>query len=125
MANPMYGVPGLANLLGDKLKDPKQLPLIVSVDAFINETTALSDYIVPDTVTDESWGMTSPWHGVPTKTVTARWPIVNAFWNEKVGTSRNTMTGEYYSGCPTWYPQKLADGTPLEEKYPVSEWPLP
>jgi tetrathionate reductase subunit A len=252
MANPMYGVPGLANLLGDKLKDPKQLPLIVSVDAFINETTALSDYIVPDTVTYESWGMVTPWHGVPTKTVTARWPIVNALtektadgrsinlenflidiakkmqlggfgdnaisdsqgdwhgihnaedfylraaanlayvangvpkassedmvlsglerllpamqrvltpdelgkvafifarggrfenateaykgeemkykwqkplaiWNEKLGTSRNTMTGEYYSGCPTWHPQKLADGTPLAEKYPTTEWPF-
>ncbi|WP_240532393.1 molybdopterin dinucleotide binding domain-containing protein [Moritella marina] len=252
MANPMYGVPGLANLLGEKLKDPKQLPLIVSVDAFINETTALSDYIVPDTVTYESWGMVTPWHGVPTKTVTARRPIVNALtektadgrsinlenflidiakkiqlggfgdnaisdsqgnwhgihnaedfylrsaanlayvangvpaassedmvlsglerllpdmqrvltpeelgkvafifarggrfedateaykgdemkhkwqkplaiWNEKVGTSRNTITGEYYSGCPTWHPQKLADGTPLAEKYPATEWPF-
>ncbi|GGI80166.1 tetrathionate reductase subunit A [Shewanella hanedai] len=252
MANPLYGVPGLANLLGDKLKDPKELPLIVSVDAFINETTALSDYIVPDTVTYESWGMTSPWHGVPTKAVTARWPIVEArttktadgrsinlenflidtakmmalpgfgdnaiadakgklhglhsaedfylrsaanlayaangvpqacgedvywsglerllpdmkrvltseelgkvayifarggrfedaeksyqgeqmkhkwskplaIWNEKVGTSRNTITGEYYSGCPTWHPQKMADGTPLDEQYPKSQWPF-
>lgn len=252
MANPMYGVPGLANLLEDKLKDPKELPLIISVDAFINETTALSDYIVPDTVTYESWGMAVPWHGVPTKTVTARWPIVEprtektadgrpvnfenfiidvakklklggfgdkaiadasgnwhaihsaedfylraaanlayagkgvtkasaediylsglerllpdmqrvltaeeqgkvafiftrggrfedaseaykgeqmkhqwkrplAIWNEKVGTSRNTMTGEFYSGCPTWHPQKLADGTPLREKYPEAEWPF-
>ncbi|MGM3083802.1 hypothetical protein ACS2UT_26995, partial [Bacillus cereus group sp. BC311] len=60
------------------LKDPKQLGLIVSVDAFINETTALSDYIVPDTVTYESWGMATPWHDVPVKTVTARWPIVEA-----------------------------------------------
>lgn len=57
MANPLYGVPGLDNLLGEKLKAPKQLGLIVSIDAFINETTALSDYLVPDTVTYESWGM--------------------------------------------------------------------
>ena len=49
MANPLYGVPGLTTLLKEKLTDPKQLPLIVSVDAFINETTAISDYIVPDT----------------------------------------------------------------------------
>jgi tetrathionate reductase subunit A len=252
MANPMYGVPGLKNLLEDKLKDPKQLGLIVSVDAFINETTALSDYMVPDTVTYESWGMTAPWHGVPVKAITARWPVVEprtakskdgrsiclenflidiakkmklggfgdkaipdskgnwhgihcaedfylrsaanlayvkggvpevsaediawsglerlmpamqktltademkrvayifarggrfenasnayqddtmkhkwtkplAIWNEKVGTSRNTMTGEFYSGCPTWYPQKLSDGTPLDEKYPPKEWPF-
>ncbi|WP_261817748.1 tetrathionate reductase subunit A [Vibrio gallicus] len=252
MANPMYGVPGLKALLEDKLKDPKQLGLIVSVDAFINETTTLSDYIVPDTVTYESWGTTSPWHDVPTKTITARWPIVEpktaktadgrsiclenflidvakkmdlggfgkeaiqdskgqwhdlnsaedfylrsaanlafakggvpdvsaediawsglerllpamkkalspeelsrvafvlsrggrfenatqaykkdqlnhkwtrpvAIWNEKMGTSRNTMTGELYSGCPTWYPQRLADGTPLEEKFDSQNWPF-
>lgn len=252
MANPLYGVPGLTNLLRDKLCDPKQLPLIVSVDAFINETTAISDYIVPDTVTYESWGMAGPWHDVPTKAVTARWPVVTprtektqdgrhiclenflidmaksmdlggfgdkairdvkgqwhgihnaedyylrsaanlavgaggtpkagaediaysglerllpemkrvlneeewrrvafvfarggrfenlteaykgdvmkhqwkrpvAIWNERVGTARNTMTGELYSGCPTWHPQKLADGTPIETQFPKSEWPF-
>ncbi|MFS1932239.1 tetrathionate reductase subunit A [Vibrio splendidus] len=252
MANPLYGVPGLDNLLGEKLKDPKQLGLIVSIDAFINETTALSDYLVPDTVTYESWGMATPWHGVATKAITARWPIVEpktsrtqdgrainlenffidvaktlglggfgdnvikdsqgnwhgihsaedfylrsaanlafvkggvpnvdaedivwsglerlvpvmnktlkpeemlkvayifarggrfedatnaytnetmkhkwtkplAIWNEKLGTSRNTISGEQYMGCPTWYPQKLADGTPLAEQFPVREWPF-
>ncbi|MBY6196480.1 tetrathionate reductase subunit A [Vibrio hangzhouensis] len=252
MANPLYGVPGLKTLLEDKLKDPKHLGLIVSVDAFINETTALSDYIVPDTISYESWGMATPWHGVPTKAVTARWPIVEprtqktpdgrsinlenflidlakalglggfgtkaikaqdgtwhdihsaedyylrsaanlayakgsvpnvsaedivwsgldrlmpamnnalspdevkrvafilarggrfenasqayqeeqmkhkwmkplAIWNEKVGTSVNTMTGERYVGCPTWHPQRLSDGTPIESRYPTTEWPF-
>lgn len=252
MANPLYGVPGLDNLLGEKLKDPKQLGLIVSIDAFINETTALSDYLVPDTVTYESWGMATPWHGVATKAITARWPIVEpktsrtqdgrainlenffidvakaldlggfgdnaikdsqgnwygihsaedfylrsaanlafakggvpnveaedivwsglerlmpvmnktlkpeemlkvayifarggrfedatnaytnetmkykwtkplAIWNEKLGTSRNTISGEQYMGCPTWHPQKLADGTPLAEQFPTKEWPF-
>lgn len=252
MGNPLYGIPGLVTLLKDKLSDPKQLPLIISVDAFINETSAISDYIVPDTVTYESWGMAGPWHDVPTKAVTARWPVVEpktektqdghpicletflidtakamnlggfgdnaiqdaqgnwhgihnaadyylrsaanlayiaggapkasaedihfsglerllpemkrvlndeefakvafiyarggrfenlseaykgdlmkyqwqkpaAIWNEKLGTSRNTMTGELYSGCPKWYPQKLADGTPLDEQFPKSEWPF-
>lgn len=252
MGNPLYGIPGLVTLLKDKLSDPKQLPLIVSVDAFINETSAISDYIVPDTVTYESWGMAGPWHDVPTKAVTARWPVVTprtektkdgrsvcletflidvakamnlggfgdnaiqdaqgnwhgihsaadyylrsaanlayiaggapkasaedihfsgldrllpemqrvlnaeefakvafiyarggrfenlseaykgdlmkyqwqkpaAIWNEKLGTSRNTMTGELYSGCPTWFPQKLADGTPMDKQFPKSEWPF-
>ncbi|UJF17348.1 tetrathionate reductase subunit TtrA [Vibrio sp. SS-MA-C1-2] len=252
MANPIYGIPGLKTLLEDKLKDPKQLGLIVSIDAFINETTTLSDYIVPDTVTYESWGTTVPWHDVPTKTLTFRWPIVEsrtaktadgrsiclenfvidvakemdlggfgdnaiqdhdgqwhsihcaedfylraaanlayvkggvpsvnaediawsglerlmpmmqktltaeemrrvafifarggrfedasetyqgelmkhkwdrpiAIWNEKVGTSRNSLSGEYYLGCPTWHPQKLADGTPISEKYPEADWPF-
>lgn len=252
IANPLYGVPGLTTLLKDKLTDPKVLPLIVSVDAFINETTAIADYIVPDTVTYESWGMAGAWHGVKTKAVTARWPAVAprtaktadgrsicledflidlakamnlggfgdnaiadadgnlhgihtasdyylrsaanlayaaggvpkasaedihlsgverllpamkstltqdelekvafifarggrfenltqsmidgdfkykwqkpvAIWNEKLGMSTNTMTGERYSGCPKWFEQRLADGTSFAKQYPKTQWPF-
>lgn len=53
-----------------------------------------------------------------------KWNRPVAIWNEKVGTSRNTMTGKLYTGCPSWHPQKLSDGTPMEEKYPKSEWPM-
>ncbi len=53
-----------------------------------------------------------------------KWSRPLAIWNEKVGTSRNTMTGELYTGCPTWHPQKLSDGTPIAEKYPNHEWPM-
>ena len=45
-------------------------------------------------------------------------------WNEKVGTSINTLSGKHYVGCPTYYPQQLADGTALDEVYPVSDWPF-
>src|SRR5690625_2735067 len=76
MGNPMYGIAGLRNTLYEDLKDPKKLPLIVCVDAFINETTALADYIVPDTVTYESWGTSAPWADVIAKTSTLRWPVV-------------------------------------------------
>lgn len=76
MSNPIYGQQGLGEAIGDKLKDPAELPLIVSIDSFINETTALSDYIVPDTLTYESWGWTSSWHGTMAKVSTGRWPIV-------------------------------------------------
>src|SRR5256885_6050099 len=53
MSNPVYGIAGFRNALVDDLKDPKKLPLIVSIDPFINETSALADFIVPDTVTYE------------------------------------------------------------------------
>ena len=76
MTNPVYGITGFRQLLLDKLKDPKVLPLFIAVDAFINETTAMADYIVPDTHNFESWGFGSAWAGVPFKTSTARWPIV-------------------------------------------------
>ncbi|MDO6459770.1 molybdopterin-dependent oxidoreductase [Granulosicoccaceae sp. 1_MG-2023] len=74
-ANPVYGIPGMAHLV-DKLKDPSVLPLIISIDPFINESSAIADYIVPDSVMYESWGFAKPWNGVPTKVTTARWPVV-------------------------------------------------
>ncbi|MGO3182135.1 MAG: NrfD/PsrC family molybdoenzyme membrane anchor subunit [Aequorivita sp.] len=76
MANPVYGIAGMENVLGDKLKDPANIGLFISIDAFMNETTALADYVVPDTHNFESWGFTSPWAGVPVKANTARWPII-------------------------------------------------
>ncbi|MDN6290450.1 MAG: tetrathionate reductase subunit TtrA [Tetragenococcus koreensis] len=252
MANPVYGIAGMRNVLVDKLKDPENIPLFVSIDAFMNETTALADYIVPDTHNFESWGFTSPWAGVPVKASTARWPIVepkvdktkdgqpislesflvgisnglslpgfgekaipdsdgvlhplmkaedyylraaaniafagkavpeandedvtltgvsrimpqiettlkpdeqkrvayiysrggrfNSFetgwkgektgpqwekplqiWNETVGKNRNAMSGEYYHGCPTYYPALFADGSTVESYYPKKDWPM-
>ncbi|KAB0193623.1 tetrathionate reductase subunit TtrA, partial [Escherichia coli] len=64
MSNPFYGVPGLRAVAEEKLKDPRRLPLFIAIDAFMNETTALADYIVPDTHNFESWGFTAPWGGV-------------------------------------------------------------
>ncbi|MBR9857885.1 MAG: tetrathionate reductase subunit TtrA [Gammaproteobacteria bacterium] len=76
MTNPLYGIGGAQKFLGEQLKDPAKLPLFIAIDGFINETTALADYIVPDTLAYESWGFTKPWGGVPQKTTTARWPVV-------------------------------------------------
>lgn len=74
--NPVYGIPGISHLV-EKMKDPKVIPLIISVDPFINESTAISDYVIPDSVMYETWGFTKPWGGVATKTTTARWPVID------------------------------------------------
>lgn len=254
MGNPIYGIAGLRNTLYEDLQDPKKLPLIVCVDAFINETTALADYIVPDTVTYESWGTSAPWADVIAKTSTLRWPVVEPkvdrtqsgepisiemffievakrlgmpgfgedaigdphsdqrypihtaqdfylrgfanvayamgrpvpdasakdmqltgvdkkwdlikahlkeeewlkvamlmtrggrfdrvedawegnhlkhahldmlpIWDEELATLTYSMTGEKFSGCPTWYPTRMADGTPMREIYPEEKWPF-
>src|SRR5690606_5510675 len=76
MSNPVYAMCGFENTLVESLKDPRKLPLFVSVDPFINETSALADYIVPDTVTYESWGIGAPWADVIAKSSTVRWPTV-------------------------------------------------
>ncbi|WP_439236555.1 tetrathionate reductase subunit A [Lonepinella koalarum] len=90
MTNPIYGMAGLKYQIEEQLKDPTLLPLFIAVDAFMNETTALADYIVPDTHNFESWGFSTPWAGVPTKASTARWPIVQ---------SRNQKTASGETVC--------------------------
>ena len=76
MANPLYGQAGLKTSIMEKMKDPKALGLFVAIDGFINETSALADYIVPDSVMYESWGWAKPWNGTVTRTSTARWPVL-------------------------------------------------
>lgn len=78
MTNPLYGIAGIRQVMEEKLKDPQHLPLIIGIDAFMNETTALADYIVPDTHNFESWGFSAPWAGVQVKASTARWPVVGS-----------------------------------------------
>jgi tetrathionate reductase subunit A len=252
MGNPLYGVAGLREVVERRLKDPRQLPLFIAIDAFINETSTLADYIVPDTHNFESWGFTAPWSGVMVRASTARWPVVpsrtaktadgqpvalesfvialskamglpgfgdgalqdlqgNRFglhnaedyylraaanvafagealpeateselrltgvdrlqpaldsvlkaderlrvgyllarggrfapyeqawrgdetgpqwkkglniWNEEVARHRHAMTGERYSGCPTYYPPRFADGSDVGEHYPPEAWPF-
>jgi len=75
-ANPLYGIPGLRQRATGDLANPKKLPLIISIDPFINESNAFADYIVPDSLMYESWGWVSAWNGVPTKAMSARWPVV-------------------------------------------------
>ena len=75
-SNPLYGVTGLHNKIAKDLANPKKLPLIVSVDPFINESNAFADYIIPDSLMYESWGWVSAWNGVPTKAMSARWPVI-------------------------------------------------
>ena len=75
-SNPMYGIPGLRAKIGQDLADPKKVPLIISVDPFINESNAYADYIIPDSLMYESWGWVGAWNGVPTKAMGARWPVV-------------------------------------------------
>lgn len=256
MGNFLYGIAGMRNAMYEDLCDPKKLPLIVCIEPFINETSAIADYIVPDTVTYESWGVSAPWADVIAKTSTVRWPVVEPkvsrtadgqpislesfliavakrigmpgfgedaigepnsdkryplnsaadfyirgfaniaygmkrpvqdatdddmaltgvdryadtikdrvkdeewrkvatvmcrggrfdkvedawdegkghlkhahphmlpVWDEKLFQSKHALTGENNSGCPTWYPTRLADGTPMREAFSESEWPF-
>ena len=73
MGNPLYGQAGLSKAIGEELKDPAVLPLVVSIDSFINESSALSDYLVPDTLTGTVRYYLRQWSapGTPTGRATA------------------------------------------------------
>ena len=45
-------------------------------------------------------------------------------WSEELAGFRHAMTGERYSGCPTWYPARLADGRDVRAEYPRQDWPF-
>ena len=253
ISNPVYAIAGFRNAMLKQLRDPSVVPLIVSINPFINETSAESDYIVPDTLTYESWGIGAPWADVVARSSTVRCPSVQpavartaggqpvnleaflfacalrldmpgfgkgvladqegrrhdlmdaqdfylrgaaniAFagkqpvgeasdddlaltgvdryaalmqerlqpdewrhvamvysrggrfdslddawdegqirdryvtplqvWNEELAGMRHSMTGERYSGCPAWYPTRLADGQAMRDRYVESEWPF-
>lgn len=55
---------------------------------------------------------------------TPRWERGQCVWNEELAAKRHSMTGERFSGCPTWYPARLADGSEAAASFPETEWPF-
>ena len=49
--------------------------------------------------------------------------IINIY-SEKNATSRNSFTGEYNEGAPTWMPETFANGELMDDLYPVEEYPF-
>ena len=75
-ANFVYGQSGTQHIK-KLLKDPKEsIPLFIAIDPFINETSQYADYIVPDSVIYETWGVVSAWAGHQTKINTVRFPTI-------------------------------------------------
>ncbi|MBP2667264.1 MAG: anaerobic dehydrogenase, typically selenocysteine-containing, partial [Firmicutes bacterium] len=81
-AGPRYNLAAFANrpaskgAVQDELKKVERVPLIIALDAFMGETTALADYIIPDTTPYESWGLANTEGSCPGKVTTLRWPVV-------------------------------------------------
>ena len=45
-------------------------------------------------------------------------------WMEDVAKMRHSMTGERLSGCPTYFPTRLADGSAMRAHFPEAQWPM-
>lgn len=76
MTNILYGQAGLETAILDVLKDSKNLPLFIGIDAFMSETNAYADYLVPDGVNLENWALPQSLWGTINKTSTIRYPAV-------------------------------------------------
>lgn len=78
MANPLYATPGLFQKdVEDFIKDPQNIPLIISIDVMMGDSTQYADYIIPDTNFYESWGVPTIWNTVLTKANGARRPVID------------------------------------------------
>ncbi|MBI4340064.1 MAG: molybdopterin-dependent oxidoreductase [Chloroflexi bacterium] len=76
-ANPVYGLPadlGFGDALG-------RAEVVVSFSSFMDETTALADYILPDHVYLEAWGDDIPEPGPGYQVVTFQQPVVKPLVN--------------------------------------------
>lgn len=78
MTNVVYNQAGANSSVVNAIKDSKNLPLFIAIDAFMNETNAYSDYIVPDGVNLENWALPNDHWGILTKASTIRYPALKA-----------------------------------------------
>ncbi len=75
--NFMYGTSGAENHIKELIRDPKKaVPLFIAIDPFISETSKYADYIIPDSVLYETWGVVHAWAGYQTKINTLRFPAI-------------------------------------------------
>lgn len=78
MANPFYATPGLFQKdVENWVKETKNIPLIISVDVMMGDSSMYSDYIIPDTTFYESWGVPPVWNLILTKVSGARHPVID------------------------------------------------
>jgi tetrathionate reductase subunit A len=76
-SNFMYGTAGAQNHIKELIQDPKKaIPLFIAIDPFINESSIYADYIIPDSVLYETWGVVHAWAGYQTKINTLRFPAI-------------------------------------------------
>jgi anaerobic selenocysteine-containing dehydrogenase len=75
MGSPVYALPaGNTNI--ETLKDPAKLPLFVTFDVVIGETSMYADYIIPDTSYLERWEFHKSHPSVIAKNALVRQPVI-------------------------------------------------
>lgn len=75
MGSPVYSLPAGHKLI-EILTDPKKLPLFITFDITIGETSMYSDYIFPDTSYLERWEFNGSHPSIPFKIQGIRQPVI-------------------------------------------------
>ncbi len=74
-----YSTPAGKAAVQRVLADEAKVPLIVSIDIEMGETTAFADYILPDTTYLERWSTPHLAYAIATETSGVRQPVVGSF----------------------------------------------
>ncbi|MCP4249752.1 MAG: molybdopterin-dependent oxidoreductase [bacterium] len=74
-----YSTPAGRAAVERVLADEEKVPLIVSVDIEMGETTAFADYVLPDTTYLERWSTPHLAYAIATETSGVRQPVVGSF----------------------------------------------
>ena len=76
-ANPVYGGPSTYNdTIMNELKKTSNIPLFIGIDTVVGETSALSDYLIPDSNAYEHWAVLGARANHTTRITGVRWPVV-------------------------------------------------
>lgn len=95
-ANPIYGGPaGYNEKAMEELKKTSNIPLFISIDTVIGETSAFADYLIPDTNYNEHWAILGARANHTTTITGVRWPVVEAPI-DKVGDRDEYISMESY-----------------------------
>jgi len=75
--NPIYGGPSTYNdKVISELKKTSNVPLYIGIDTVVGETSALADYLIPDSNFYEHWALLGARGNHTTRITGVRWPVV-------------------------------------------------
>jgi len=81
MGNPAYTAPSIKDIVIKTLTDTKKVPLFISTDIVIGETSMYADYILPDVSYLEQWGTPGTPPTIVSKHGKVRQPIIKVYPN--------------------------------------------
>ncbi|ACL19255.1 molybdopterin oxidoreductase [Desulfitobacterium hafniense DCB-2] len=83
MGTPAYSVPAIKESLIESLKDTQKIPLFISTDIVIGDTSMFADYILPDVTYMEQWCAQGAGPTILGLVSSVRQPMTHVFPNTK------------------------------------------